>query len=144
MAIELTTSINYSTNKSINKPVSDTPRETVSALSDMDVKKVSPNIVEKPVTHPIASETEKSHATEPGHVIELSPEKLDVVVSKLNDYVEQQKRDIRFSIDKDTDKTVIHLLDSKGNVLKQIPSEEVLAILRGIENNKGLFLEEDV
>lgn len=133
MAIELKSTLSFSS----NKPVSDIPPGTVPALPDKDIKKVSPAIEEKPVTRHEISDSEKSRT------IERNIDNLDVMVSKLNDYVEQQKRDIRFSVDEDTDKTIVRLLDSNGDVLKQIPSEEVLAILRGIESNKGLFFKDE-
>ncbi|MDH3325838.1 MAG: flagellar protein FlaG [Gammaproteobacteria bacterium] len=137
MAIELKSTIGFSSNSPVQKTVSDVSPRTAPALPDTDVKKVSPERQEKPVPRfetPVPQETS---------AIELNTEDLDAMVSKLNDYVEQQKRDIHFSIDDDTNKTIVHLLDANGDVLKQIPSEEVLAILRGIESNKGLFFEDE-
>jgi len=140
MAIELKTNLQFSSNVSSDSSVSksaafDVSSRTIPPSLDMDVKKVSPELKEKTVSQHEISNSQKVP------VDDLSSNDLSAVVSKLNDYVEQQKRDIRFIVDEDTNKTVVKLLDSNGDVLKQIPSEEVLAILRGIESNKGIFLE---
>ena len=129
MAIEL--------NSSLKNAVPDISPRTVPPSLNTDVKKVSPEHQEKLDPRHEVSEAQTIPVSEP------SVEELDVVVAKLNDYVEQQKRGISFSIDEDTSKTVVKLLDSNGDVLKQIPSEEVLAILRSIESNKGLFLQDE-
>ena len=118
--------------------VSDISSGTSLPSLNTDIGKVSPAIQAEQVTSKEMSDLKR---TQP---IKLDAAELESAVSKLNDLVEQQKRNIRFSIDKDTDRTVIQLLDSNGDVLKQIPSEEVLAILKGIESNKGLFLKYDV
>jgi len=121
----------------LQNTVSDISPRTVPPSLDTDVKKVTPEPQETQVTKPEVSVTNDRQP------VELNKEKLDAMVSKLNDFVEQQKREIRFSVDEDTNKTVVRLLDSNGDVLKQIPSEEVLAILKGIESNKGIFLEDE-
>ena len=115
---------------------------TVSPSLDTDIKKVSSTEQEKRIPLHEIPDSKRDLKEVPS--VELSKKDLDTVVSKLNDYVEQQKRDIRFSVDSDTNKTIVKLLDSNGDVLKQIPSEEVLAILKGIERNKGLFFEKEV
>lgn len=46
-----------------------------------------------------------------------------------------------FSVDKDTHTQVIKVIDRKsGNVVRQIPPEEVLNFLRQFQKSKGLFV----
>lgn len=113
-------------------------RAATSSL-DTDVKKVTPADQEKMAVVSEASNPKNNSNGIPSS--QLSVKDLNNVVLKLNEYVEQQKRGIRFSIDEDTNRTVVKLLDSNGDVLKQFPSEDALAILKGIERNKGLFFE---
>ncbi len=48
---------------------------------------------------------------------------------------------LQFSIDQQTGQSVIRVLDiESGKVVRQIPSEEVLAFLRQLEERKGLVL----
>ncbi|MDP1708483.1 MAG: flagellar protein FlaG [Gammaproteobacteria bacterium] len=62
-------------------------------------------------------------------------------VSRLNDYVQNLRRDLRFSIDEGTGHTVITVTDSATQeVIRQIPSEEALAIAHSLETNQGVIL----
>jgi flagellar protein FlaG len=46
-------------------------------------------------------------------------------------------------VDKDTGKTVIKIVDSQTNqVIRQIPSEELLAIARNLDRVEGLLLKQ--
>ncbi len=128
-------------NPSLQNTVSAISTRTVSPSLDTDVKKTVPAGQEK--TTSVSEITDSKRDFNLPSSNQLSVEQLDNVVSKLNYFVEQQKRDIRFSVDEDTNKTIVKLLDANGDVLKQIPSEEVLAILKSIEQNKGLFFETD-
>ena len=48
-----------------------------------------------------------------------------------------------FSIDDDTGKTVVKIVDSTTQeVIKQIPSEEILSIAKALDKLKGLFIEQ--
>jgi flagellar protein FlaG len=62
-------------------------------------------------------------------------------VSRLNDYAQSLRRDIQFSVDKSSGDTVIRVVDSNsGETIRQIPSEEMLAIAHNLENAQGLFV----
>ena len=55
--------------------------------------------------------------------------------------VNGQELGLEFSIDKDTHTQVIKVIDRKsGNVVRQIPPEEVLNFLRQFEKFKGLIV----
>lgn len=50
---------------------------------------------------------------------------------------------LRFSIDQDSGKTVVKVVDAQTDqVIRQIPSEEVLEIAKDLERMKGLFLRQ--
>lgn len=66
---------------------------------------------------------------------------LEEAVERLNRTKELQDRGIHFSIDEDTKKVVIRIVDSSTNeVIKQIPPEEVLSIARYFNKFQGLLL----
>ena len=55
---------------------------------------------------------------------------------------EAQMRDVSFSIDKDADTTVIKVFKKKtGELIKQFPQEEVLALKAHINKNAGWFVD---
>ena len=62
-------------------------------------------------------------------------------VQDLNNYAQSLQRDLHFSIDEDSGETVVRVMDHEsGEVIRQIPSEELLAIARSLENAQGLLL----
>lgn len=52
---------------------------------------------------------------------------------------------LQFSLDKDSGKTVVKVMDTDTNeVIRQIPSEEVLAISKAVDKLKGLLIKQEV
>ena len=76
--------------------------------------------------------------------VEISDEKVNQAVSQLKDYAEKYQREIRFSVDQESGRTVVRLLDNNNKVLRQIPSEDLLNLAKSIEQNKGLFFKDEV
>ncbi len=80
--------------------------------------------------------------------VELSQEALEKVVSQLNAYIQNTQRDMDFSVDDSTGRVVVKVIDSQSEeVIRQIPSEEMLAISRHLleslesEQPKGFLIE---
>jgi len=72
-------------------------------------------------------------------------QRLENSVSKLNELVQSVQRDLQFSIDESSGDTVIKVLDTNTEeVIRQIPSEEVLALTRNIESLKGVLFSAEV
>lgn len=102
-------------------------------------------------THNAAEQQRQSVAIAEIHAekVEMSRDELENVVSKLQDYVQSIQRDMQFHIDDATGRVIVQVIDSNSQeVVRQIPSEEMLAIARhladSIENNKadkGFFIE---
>lgn len=71
--------------------------------------------------------------------IEMSPEALEKAVSHLKEYVQSLQRNMDFSVDDKTGRYVVRVVDSQTQeLIRQIPSEEMLAISRNLAD----FLEE--
>lgn len=73
-----------------------------------------------------------------------SPEQLKNVVSSLNKAMKESNNNLEFSVDGDTRRTVVKLIDTDtGDVIRQFPSQEVLAITRSIDRiQQGLLLNQ--
>ncbi len=68
-------------------------------------------------------------------------ETLDRTVQQLNELAQNIRREIRFTIDDSTGRTVINVLDAETNdVVRQIPSEEVLAIAARLQEDSASIL----
>lgn len=69
---------------------------------------------------------------------------LKTAVDNLNKEMKKNNSNVEFSIDKDTKQTVIKVVESQtGKVIRQFPSEEILAVSRMIgEAHQGLLVKQ--
>lgn len=69
-------------------------------------------------------------------------EQVQAVARQLQRVVEPVAQNLQFTIDGETGKTVIRVVDSATKeVIRQIPNEEVLAIARALDRLQGLLLK---
>ena len=69
---------------------------------------------------------------------------LDAALERIREALAPVARNLQFSVDDDTGKTVVRIIDSSTNeVIKQFPSEEMLAISRSIDKLQGLLLRQE-
>lgn len=68
---------------------------------------------------------------------------LAAVVAEIKQWVEAKAPNtLAFSIDDETGRTVIRIADAQtGELIRQIPPEEVLAIARSLDKMQGLLLQ---
>jgi flagellar protein FlaG len=71
-----------------------------------------------------------------------SPEQMAQAVSKINKAMQVANQGLEFSLDPDTKEPIVRVVDgATGEVIRQIPSEETLAIARAIDQfQQGLLL----
>jgi len=71
-----------------------------------------------------------------------SLEELNSAVAAINQVMQQSNQALEFSVDTDSNKTVVKMVDtSTGELIRQFPSEATLAISRGIEQfQQGMLL----
>ncbi len=71
-------------------------------------------------------------------------DQVKAAVKELNRAMQQSNRALEFSVDDDTDRVVVRLKDgATGETIRQIPSEETLAIARYISDvQQGLLLSQ--
>ena len=75
---------------------------------------------------------------------QTAPPLVDVkdAVEKLNELAEAQKKVVSYSIDSETQTTVIRFFKSQtGELIKQFPQEEVLALKVRTNKNDGWFID---
>ena len=82
----------------------------------------------------------------PGEGKELPPEKrevkdIDDVVKGLNEHIRAEHRELAFSVDEGSGRTVIKVMDTDTQeVIRQIPNEEALKFARMLEEGADLEL----
>lgn len=66
---------------------------------------------------------------------ELSTQELDEALLEVNEFVQTRNKQLNFSVDEDSGKQVVKVTDSEsGDVIRQIPTEEVLSLSRRIQD----------
>ena len=75
----------------------------------------------------------------------LTPEQLQKVAQQLQDFVGDMNRGLEFSVDKDSGRDVIKVIDkASGDLVKQFPSEEVLTLVAKLSDMVGGFIDAKV
>jgi len=66
-------------------------------------------------------------------------------VEKINEFVQSQQKYVNFSIDEATNSTVIKVFKTQtGELLKQYPAEEILALAAKLQKNIGWLVDSTV
>ena len=69
-------------------------------------------------------------------------EALNGAVRDLNDFVQTVRRELQFSVDEDTGRSIVTVLNKETDeVVRQIPSEEALAISSFLKSHAGLLID---
>lgn len=112
--------------------------ELVEAKTDSSVNKLIENVKEQPKTSAIDQ-------IEEGNEPPLTPKQLEKVAQQLQDFVGEMNRGLEFSVDKDSGRDVIKVIDkSSGDLVKQYPSEEVLTLVAKLSDSVGGFIDAKV
>ena len=70
-------------------------------------------------------------------------EELKKAVDLTNKFVSSINNSLQFSIDKDTDQVIVKVIDkATKEVIKQIPSEEMVALAKALNKLQGLLVEQ--
>ena len=74
----------------------------------------------------------------------ITQEAVAAAVQSANAYVQSVSSSLQFSLDKDTGHTVVKMIDTQTEeVLRQFPSEEMLAISKSIDRMQGLLINRE-
>ena len=71
------------------------------------------------------------------------PSQVESAVSQISEFVQNLQRDLQFSVDEDSGRIVIKVIDSETNeVIRQIPPEDALRLARDLGSAGSLILKE--
>ncbi|MBW8370570.1 MAG: flagellar protein FlaG [Thiobacillus sp.] len=71
----------------------------------------------------------------------VTQEAVAAAVQSANAYVQSVSSSLHFSLDQDSGRTVVKMVDTQTEeVLRQFPSEEMLAISKSIDRMQGLLI----
>ncbi len=85
----------------------------------------------------VAATAEKDDAKEAA-----TPVQVEQAVRQVNESLALREVGLRFEVDKETDMVVVKVVDrASGEVIRQIPNEEVVRIAKLMSDGKGLLLD---
>jgi flagellar protein FlaG len=74
----------------------------------------------------------------------ITSEQLEQVAQKLQDFVGEMNKSLEFSVDKDSGRDVIKVIDkNSGDLIKQYPTEEVLDLVAKLSEATGNLINLD-
>ena len=121
-------------NNNSNRPLVST---TVETNRTMQPASEADNVVPlsaRPVNAVVAAEATDVTDSETQQA-EVAPEQLEEAVASVNEFVQSFSRSLQFNIDDNSGDTVVRVVDQETNdVVRQIPSEEILAISQRIQD----------
>ncbi|AWI81612.1 MAG: flagellar protein [Betaproteobacteria bacterium HGW-Betaproteobacteria-13] len=72
-----------------------------------------------------------------------SLQEVEQAMEEVRSAIAPMAQDLLFSIEEDTGKTIIKVVDSSTDeVIRQIPSEEIITIAKALDNLQGLLLKQ--
>jgi flagellar protein FlaG len=99
--------------------------------------------------HKIESDAEKNYQSqeENDNVLSVDFGQLKQVVKEANSVFQQTQRNLQFKVDEDTHEMVVKIVDKEsGEVIRQIPSEEMLALIKRMQeleaDQQGLVIRD--
>lgn len=76
---------------------------------------------------------------------QISVKQLETVAQQLQDFVGGMNKGLEFSVDKDSGRDVIKVIDkANGDLLKQYPTEEVLDLVSKLSEATGALVNEKI
>lgn len=71
------------------------------------------------------------------------PEQVKAAVEHINKFVQTLSSDLKFTVDEETGIQVVKVVDTKTkDVIRQFPSEEILAIAQALDKLQGLIIHQ--
>nr|WP_177420989.1 flagellar protein FlaG [endosymbiont of Lamellibrachia barhami] len=106
---------------------------TVGALPTKDSGKGVHRTTESVTPQPLKVVGQIS-GNEDGRSADVPAEALKGAVSQMQDFAQVLQRELQFDLDEDSGRTVVRVIDrTSGDLIRQIPSEEVLALAKHMQ-----------
>ncbi|MGH1462497.1 MAG: flagellar protein FlaG [Neptuniibacter sp.] len=113
-------------------PTSQQPQQSQSAQQS----------VRQPVVEAPRNERFQKQAQE---MQEVSMEKLDAAIDRLNEMMKNSQRSLSYSVDNASDKVVVQVRDyTTDQIVRQIPTEEALKFAESLDRMLGMLFDEEV
>jgi len=114
-----------------------------SSLDALGSAKGSAGTAASPITLVTPAGLKVVDKAENKQAVQLDKATLTGAVNKLNEYVAPALQTIEFSLDQESERMIVKVVDTATQkVLRQIPNEEVLAISKTLDKLNGLVIRQ--
>jgi flagellar protein FlaG len=73
---------------------------------------------------------------------DVAQQAIEDAVSQIRQYLKSSPADLEFSLDQQSGRVLLRIMDGQTKeLIRQVPSDEVLAIAKAIDRFRGLFIE---
>ncbi|MGN7739740.1 flagellar protein FlaG [Pseudomonas sp. 22526] len=102
-------------------------------------------VADKPVEKPQADVVALPTVKEESKSAQTEQDKLKMAIQEIEKFVQSVKRNLEFSIDEPSGKVVVKVIASdSGEVIRQIPNEEVLKLANSLNDASSLLFSAKV
>ena len=97
---------------------------------------------------PAVVETDKSHSRDDASLKQENAaqdkDSLSRKIEELNTQLQQMQRGLRFSVDDSSGRIIVKVIDlDTDEVIRQIPSEEMLAIMKQVDDTQSMIFNDE-
>lgn len=118
---------------SIPNPLAGSAIQPPPLAEQKNVARSVSNEVATPMSSPAPSELSR----------QVPKEFIEEAVKKVNEFVKPINNSLSFNLDEESGQTIIKVVDlATQEVIRQIPSEEMLAIAKALDTMKGLLVQQ--
>jgi len=90
-----------------------------------------------------ATQVQTEQAVTQTQKAEANRQELEDAVKQVNNFLKPINSSIEFNLDDDTGRTIVRIVELESkDVIRQIPSEEMLSIAKAIDKIKGLLIHQ--
>lgn len=91
----------------------------------------------------VESARQVTEPAQPQAISQAKQKDVEQAVKEVNEFVQPINNALSFSLDHESDKMVVKVIDQgTKEVIRQIPSEEMLALAKALDTMKGLLVQQ--
>ena len=115
----------------------------VSSVASVTTQPQQQTQVQGPTTNPAVQQQQTETVKEEVLPQKLSNDEAVALAERLNEFLDIKQRNLSFSVDKESNSTIIKVHDSETQeVIRQFPSEEAVELAKHLEDAMGIIFND--
>ena len=121
--------------------LAETPNSTLAKAAN--VTEQAPQPVNEIAPSPLETQPGAANRSAPQQEVPPKRQEVDKAVKAVNEFVGSVNSSLKFSVDEDSGQMVVKVIDNATQeVIKQVPSKEILEMAKALNNLKGLLVQQ--